>query len=82
MSDLPGPGRVIGKLYSGAGKILERCIYRFAHRCGYGPHAVYERFVAVCGSSDWIESEFSFPRNDRGIAKAAIMWDALLQDVQ
>ena len=80
MSDLPGPGRGLGKLYSRAGKILELCIYRFAHKCGYGPHAVYERFWAVA------EVEYKYFRiiwrHVEAIAKAAIVWDRLLKYVQ
>ena len=79
MSDLPGPGRGIGRLYSRAGKILELCIYRFAHRCGYGPHAVYERFYALM-----VELPFPllFRRDDVTSTKTAIVWDTLLKYAQ
>lgn len=55
-SDLPGPGRALGNLYSRAGKILEVCIARFAYKCGFGPHAVAERFVGAfneTGRKSW-----------------------------
>ena len=42
-SNLPGPGRGIGKLYSKAGKALERLISRAAHKLGYGPEAIARR---------------------------------------
>ena len=80
MSDLPGPGRAVGKLYSRAGRILELCIYRFAHRCGFGPHAVYERFWAV------VEVRYVYLWIDRWDnevkAKTGIVWDTLLKYAQ
>ena len=80
MSDLPGPGRGIDKLYSRAGRILELCIYRFAHRCGYGPHAVYERFSTLAHTRIL---RFMFFQDGNGvIAKTAIAWDKLLEYAQ
>ena len=81
MSDLPGPGRSLDKLYSRAGRILELCIYRFAHRCGYGPHAVYGRFCTLVIRPQY--PLFMRP-NDSAKAKAImpIVWDALLKYAQ
>ena len=80
MSDLPGPGRGLGKLYSRAGKILELCIFRFAHRCGYGPHAVYERFCAA--DAIVFVNFWAVGWNDEVTAKTAIVWDTLLEYAQ
>ena len=79
MSDLPGPGRGIGKLFSRAGKILELCIYQFAHRCGYGPHAVCEQFYALMVK---LPLPLLFGHDDGPRAKAAVVWDTLLKYVQ
>lgn len=46
-SDLPGPGRALGNLYSRSGRILERAIAIMAHRLGFGPHAVSIRLTAL-----------------------------------
>lgn len=39
-SDLPGPGRILGNLYSRGGRPLERALGRFAHRVGLFPRSV------------------------------------------
>jgi hypothetical protein len=44
-SNLPGPGRGLGKLYSRGGRILERSISLIAHRLGFGPYAVSLRMI-------------------------------------
>lgn len=49
MSNLPGPGRTLGKLYSSAGRSLEKSFGRLAHAAGYGPFAASQRLVALCG---------------------------------
>jgi hypothetical protein len=49
MSDLPGPGRGIGKLYSRGGRRLEKCISRVAHKLGYGPLAIAKRMEVRLG---------------------------------
>jgi hypothetical protein len=46
-SDLPGPGRGIGKLYSKGGRILERAISAIAHNLGFGPYAVSHRIMGL-----------------------------------
>jgi hypothetical protein len=46
-SDLPGPGRGIGKLYSRGGRILERSISLIAHKLGFGPYAVALRMMKL-----------------------------------
>ena len=79
MSDLPGPGRGLDKLYSRAGKILELCIYRFAHRCGYGPPAVYERFHV---SLPLLRYPFIHVTETGGKAEVSIVWDRLLEYAQ
>lgn len=59
MSDLPGAGRALGKLYSRGGKILEHAISRLAHRLGYGPFAAFERMTS--GAVTYIENIGSKP---------------------
>ena len=43
MSNLVGPGRVLGNLYSSLGRRLERSIGASAHKAGFGPSATYEK---------------------------------------
>lgn len=85
MSDLPGPGRGLDKFYSRAGKILELCIYRFAHTCGFGPHAVYERFYALI-RDNIVYTRYGIitlrPSDTSKRPKAAIVWDTLLEYAQ
>ena len=45
MSNLVGPGRVLGNLYSSLGRRLERSIGASAHKAGYGPTATYEAIL-------------------------------------
>lgn len=40
MSNLPGTGRILDKLYRTGGRKLERLLGRLAQRAGYGPVAV------------------------------------------
>lgn len=42
-SDLPGPGRTLGKLYRLIGRHIERGVSAIAEKRGYGPLAVAER---------------------------------------
>ena len=42
-SDIPGPGRVLGNVFSFLGKRLERAMESFAMRRGYGPQNVARR---------------------------------------
>lgn len=42
-SDLPGPGRLLGNLYSNNGRKLETAIGKTAEWMGYGPRVVAER---------------------------------------
>ena len=44
-SDLVGPGRALGVLYSKAGRILERTANSLAHKMGFGPYAIYLRIL-------------------------------------
>lgn len=44
-SNLPGAGRLLGKLYSSAGKKLEKAMARFVNRAGYGPEATYAKLL-------------------------------------
>ena len=48
MSNLVGPGRVLGNLYSNAGRRLERVLGSAAHRAGLGPIATYEKITELC----------------------------------
>ena len=52
MSNLPGAGRVLGNLYSIAGRRLERTVGSFAHRAGIGPNATYEK-IRELASGEW-----------------------------
>ena len=45
MSNLVGPGRVLGNLYSSLGRRLERSIGVSAHKAGYGPSATYDAIL-------------------------------------
>ena len=40
VDNLPGPGRLLGNLYSSAGRRLEDGLGRVASRMGYGPNAM------------------------------------------
>ena len=40
ISNLTGPGRFLGTVFSGVGLSLERAIGRFTHRVGFGPRAI------------------------------------------
>lgn len=44
-SDLPGPGRTLGKVYDFLGKRLERALATLAERKGLGPKQVAERIL-------------------------------------
>ena len=43
MSDLPGPGRLQGKLNTALGKHIERSLSACMQRSGFGPHAAVGR---------------------------------------
>ena len=44
-SNLPGTGRLLGNLYSKAGKRLEKAIHRLVHIAGYGPESSYVKLL-------------------------------------
>ena len=44
-SDLPGPGRLLGKVYELCGKRLEHAINIIAKHTGSGPRVVAERII-------------------------------------
>ena len=46
-SNLPGPGRMLGLLYSRWGRALEGAIGQVAHKSGFGPKAVASRIRRV-----------------------------------
>lgn len=46
--NLIGPGRVLGNLYSNAGRSLERGFGILAHKVGFGPAASAERLSVIC----------------------------------
>ncbi|EJD07876.1 uncharacterized protein FOMMEDRAFT_150464 [Fomitiporia mediterranea MF3/22] len=52
-SDLPGPGRTLGLLYSRWGRALEASVGRLAHRSGFGPDAVASRIGSVTFRGTW-----------------------------
>ena len=52
MSNNIGTGRVLGNLYSYAGRHLERTVGLLAHRAGLGPNATYEKIRAIYDSDD------------------------------
>lgn len=58
-SDLPGPGRLLGKLYSSLGRRLERGINAIAVRRGYGPLSAAERFRSKYGRRGDVRDETS-----------------------
>ena len=45
MSNIVGPGRVLGNLYSCLGRRLEKTVSVAAHKAGYGPSATYEAIL-------------------------------------
>ncbi|KLO14325.1 hypothetical protein SCHPADRAFT_318869 [Schizopora paradoxa] len=45
MSNLVGPGRLLGNLYSKAGSSLERRLGKLAYRAGIGGHAKAEAYM-------------------------------------
>lgn len=46
-SDIPGPGRLVGKyVYSRGGRALEASLARLTHAAGYGPVATAQRIGA------------------------------------
>lgn len=47
MSNLPGTGRILDKLYRAGGRKVERCLGRLAQRAGYGPDAVSLRIRQI-----------------------------------
>ena len=63
ISNLVGTGRVLGNLYSFAGRRLERTVGTAAHKAGFGPTATYEKIRQVY-YTDWKgdenESELSY----------------------
>lgn len=47
VSDLPGPGRLLGKhVYARGGRALEASLARLAHQAGFGPVAAAQRIGA------------------------------------
>jgi hypothetical protein len=51
-SNLPGPGRFIGNLYSRGDRILERSMSLIAHKLRYGPYAVSFRMHRLIPTRD------------------------------
>lgn len=51
MSNLVGTGRVLGNLYSAAGRRLEKVLGVVAGKIGYGPEAVYRSLQYQCRQS-------------------------------
>ncbi len=57
MSNLPGPGRLLGNLFSKAGSSLERHLGKLAHRAGLGSYAQAETDLLTFRLSDMLESK-------------------------
>lgn len=55
-SNLPGPGRVLGNVYSSAGRRLERAVGVVAHKAGFGPNATYKK-IQELDRAGWKNSE-------------------------
>ena len=51
-SDIPGPGRLLGKLYSRLGRKVERGISVVAVKMGYGPRRTAMRLRKLVQDSD------------------------------
>lgn len=51
-SNLAGPGRVLGNVYSSTGNRLVKTLGDIAQRVGFGPEAVYEK-ICLLGREDW-----------------------------
>lgn len=52
VSNLAGPGRVLGNFYSFTGKRLERTLGNIAHKAGFGPEAIYHK-IRILYLEDW-----------------------------
>lgn len=52
MSNLAGPGRVLGNLYSFTGRRLEKTLADIAHRAGFGPEAIFQK-IRDLYSENW-----------------------------
>ena len=79
LSDRPGAGRFIGDLYSRAGRELERCAARLAHRCGYGPYAVFLRMQIPLECS---RKKLCYWFDDKKRTHAVDEWNILLNYAQ
>lgn len=53
-SNLIGPGRIIGKIYSYYGRRIERGMGRLADRLGFGPRATYDAIWSIFPEPDEI----------------------------
>lgn len=62
-SDIPGPGRLLGKLYSSIGLRLETCLNSFAERRGMGPQVIAcrikNRWRDASKRDDWVRGEYT-----------------------
>ncbi|EJD07875.1 uncharacterized protein FOMMEDRAFT_16460 [Fomitiporia mediterranea MF3/22] len=71
-SDLPGPGRTLGLLYSRWGRALEASVGRLAHRSGFGPDAVASRIGSVTFRGMWVRRDVK--PDDTGCLRRVINW--------
>lgn len=50
-SNVPGPGRILNKVYTSAGRVLEDRANHLAHKSGWGPVATTDRIENAFGDS-------------------------------
>jgi hypothetical protein len=87
MSDLPGPGRAIGSLYSRGGRALERMLSNIAHNWGFGPHAAYLRMMGIVENACLDADDYGYggdigwgmSRSRGYLGQLGKSWDALVR---
>lgn len=71
LSNLPGPGRLLGLVYQFYGRKLERLLGKTADRLGFGPHAVERQMVALVAAMESAGHALhsASPRESRKLSK-------------
>ena len=77
ISNLTGPGRFLGTVFSGVGLSLERTIGRFTHRIGFGPRAVRKQI----GKKMSRHSTTIFPWNLKVSTQSDLPYDDATQEI-